>query len=191
MNKSITTFVFSFFFIASILSQDSKKTVILYNVVPLSVELVSDGTIKTIYGRADHYFAGYQLVKTENYFSDASETVKEEEYKDVIVSTNIKYLKFDDQVATLNKTTLAELDRIKHVLFTNPQKKIMLTSYNINNANKRESILLKNRLASCLSYLDIMGVSKDRIVIDSKTQEINSNIIHASEIVNSELVDQE
>ena len=110
MNKSITTFVFSFFFIASILSQDSKKTVILYNVVPLSVELVSDGTIKTIYGRADHDFAGYQLVKTENYFSDASETVKEEEYKDVIVSTNIKYLKFDDQVATLNKTTLAELD---------------------------------------------------------------------------------
>ena len=38
-------------------AQDAvKKTVILYNVVPLDVDLAPDGTIISINGRADEYF---------------------------------------------------------------------------------------------------------------------------------------
>ena len=166
-------------------AQSSKKAVILYNVVPLSVELVNDGTIKTIYGRADHFFKGYQLVQRDRYFSEEKSDILEEKYDDVIVSTDIKYLSFNNQVATLNKETIQLLDEIKNALFQNPERKVMLTPYKINESSKTQVILLKNRLASCLSYLDIMGVSKERIVIDSKTQDQSSGMIHASIIVKS------
>ena len=185
LNRAFSLLIITFFVITLSQAQNTKKTVILYNVVPLSVELVNDGTIKTIYGRADHFFKGYQLVQRDRYFSEDKSEVLEEQYEDVIVSTDIKYLGFDDQVATLNKTTISLLDKIKNTLFQNPERKVMLTSYKINEGSKREVILLKNRLASCLSYLDIMGVSKDRIVIDSKTQDQNSGVIHASIIVKS------
>ena len=185
LNRTFILLIMAFFVVTLSQAQNTKKTVILYNVVPLSVELVNDGTIKTIYGRADHFFKGYQLVQRDRYFSEDKAEVLEEQYEDVIVSTDIKYLGFDDQVATLNKTTISLLDQIKNTLFQNPERKVMLTSYKINEGSKREVILLKNRLASCLSYLDIMGVSKDRIVIDSKTQDQNSGVIHASIIVKS------
>ena len=185
LNRTFSLLIMTFFVVTLCQAQNTKKAVILYNVVPLSVELVNDGTIKTIYGRADHFFKGYQLVQRDRYFSEDKAEVLEEQYEDVIVSTDIKYLGFDDQVATLNKTTISLLDQIKNTLFQNPERKVMLTSYKINEGSKREVILLKNRLASCLSYLDIMGVSKDRIVIDSKTQDQNSGDIHASIIVKS------
>jgi outer membrane protein OmpA-like peptidoglycan-associated protein len=166
-------------------AQSSKKVVILYNVVPTSVELVNDGTIKTFYGRADHFFQGYQLVQRDQYFSEEKSGILQEKYEDVIVSTDIKYLSFYEKVATLNKETIQFLDQIKNALFQNPERKVMLTPYRINENSKTQVILLKNRLASCLSYLDIMGVSKDRIAIDSKTQDQSSGIIHASIIIKS------
>ncbi len=187
--------LFTLSFVLILLSaqgQDSKKTVILYNVVPLSVELLKDGTIKSIYGKADHYFKGYQIVKRESSFSENADNQNFASINnDVVVSTDITRLIFDNQLAVLNQGTIAGLDKIKQDLFLNPSKKIMLTSYTIDQSNKRESILLQNRLASCLSYLEIMGVSKDRIVLDSNTQTSVSGAILAVEIVNENLVNSQ
>ena len=190
MKSKLLCSMIMLFIMTSLSSQESRKTVILYNVVPLSVELIPDGTIKTIYGRADHFFAGYQLVQRENYFSNDPKA--NEEYanmeNDVIVSTDVNNLRLDSQLATLNKSTIASLDKIKNMLFLEPNKKIMLTSYTVNPDNKRGVILLRNRLASILSYLDIMGVNKERIVLDTKTQEGTTDYIIASEVTKSELV---
>jgi hypothetical protein len=187
-----TFFISLISFIAlSLSAQESRKTVILYNVVPLSVELLPDGTIKTIYGKAEHFFKGYQLVKREQYFSPSANNDKYAEMTtDVIVSTDIFRMPFDEQVALLNENTIAALDQIKNMLFTNPDKKILISSYTIDQTNKREVILLQNRLASCLSYLDIMGVSKDQIVIDGSPQINQNNVITATAIVKSEFVSE-
>lgn len=186
--KHFSALVFLAFSIA-VTAQESKKTIILYNVVPLSVELLSDGTIKSVYGKAEHYFSGYQLVKRENFFNENADNQNFGSIEnDVIVSTDIKRLKFDDQLAVLNQSIIKDLDVIKEELFLNPSKKIMLTTYTVDESNKRSVVLLQNRLASCLSYLEIMGVSKDRIVLDSTPQNTESNTILAGEIVNANVV---
>lgn len=188
MNLKLSLLVLPMLFIAQTLSaQESRKTVILYNVVPLTVEVLKDGTIKQIYGKADHYFKGYQLLRRDNYLSedDNPNFAYSELGDNLIVSTNYTELGFNDQVAVLNKATIAELDRIKNVLFQDPSKKVILTSYHVDKDLKRAVILLQNRLKACLSYLDIMGVSKDRIILDSKTQVNSSNAILATEVMNA------
>ena len=192
--KSIINLI-ALLFISSIalVAQTSKNTVILYNVVPLNVDLMPDGTIKRIYGKAYDRFKGYQLVRKDQHLANEEGTNEQfsEMDKDIIVSTDVSRLAFEEGMALLSGETIKLLEKIKNRLFQNPNRKIILTSYAIQEGSKVEEILLQNRLAACLSYLEILGVSKSRIILDTNTQTNEKQAIIAAEVIKSDLVEHE
>ncbi len=185
MTPRVLTFLFFVLLTEIVSGQDSRKTIILYNVVPLSVELVSDGTIKAVYGRADHYFKGYQLIQREE------DVQNDKDYADMpsnsLVSEDVYRINYQKDVATLNEQAIKDLEAIKVLLFTQQDKKIIITPYEIDEQNKKEVILSQNRLSACLSYLEILGVNKEQIILDNTSQINNEESIIISSISNEQL----
>nr|HRD09247.1 hypothetical protein [Saprospiraceae bacterium] len=87
-NKILFAFGVGLMFVTSSFSQNKlQNTVILYNVVPLRVDLNTDGSIKNVYGEDVNYLKGYTLVRRQKQegqtqYADAGqfERVSSEDY---------------------------------------------------------------------------------------------------------------
>ncbi len=140
-----------------------RNTVILYNVVPLRVDLNQDGSIKNVYGEDVNYLRGYTLVKRQKQEGETSygeggqyERVSVEDYD----------LKFKNNTALLTQEIVASLDKASESVFFNGHR-ILVNVYPTPADNKSKT-LLKNRLNAYLSYLEIKGVKKTQIVINTE-----------------------
>lgn len=157
-----------------------KQSIILYNVVPISVDIDSEGTIHSINGEVQDYLEGYTLVKNKISL-DPSATGNEvyEGPKDGYTTSKQVYnLRFNPQMAKLSRETMAAMDQSISAVAQDPSKKVMLTSYAPNGAE--ETILLKNRLSACLLYFQIKGLSKRQIAINEIPQESDKHLLIAT-----------
>lgn len=166
---------------ATLFAQDApKKAVILYNVVPLEVELSNDGTILSVNGRADEYFTGYKLIRVNQYldpsFANNSEFFKPAE--DYAVTTKVYNLDFREELAILNRNSIANLDEIVSQIIYNADQNVMLTPYSV--TTTEEKILLENRLKSVLMYLEVKGISKGKIALNEIPQTVRKGQLIAT-----------
>lgn len=139
------------------------NTVILYNVVPLRVDLNQDGSIKNVYGEDVNYLRGYTLVKRQkpegdNHYGEGGQYER--------VSVEDFDLQFKANTALLTQDIVASLDKAAETVFFNGHR-ILVNVYPTPADNKSKT-LLKNRLNACLSYLEIKGVKKPQIVINTE-----------------------
>lgn len=158
----------------------SKKAIILYNVVPLEVELSKDGTIITVNGRADEYFTGYKLVRVNQYLdpsiANSAEFFKPAE--DYTVTPKVYNIDFREELAILNRTSIVNLDEVVSQVIYNSDQNVMITPYQANSLE--EKLLLENRLKSVLMYLEIKGISKGRIALNEIPQTVRKGQLIAT-----------
>jgi hypothetical protein len=159
-----------FFFLASLLSsaitaQDHlANTVILYNVVPLRVDLNIDGTIKKIYGEDNTFLRGYKVVRREE-----KTVIDADQYSNSLnnflsIAGENYEITFDKDRAVLNESTIKSLDDASAYVFFNGHK-LVVNSYKAEESPKGRK-LYKNRLNALLTYLDIKGMKKENIIIN-------------------------
>lgn len=174
-----------FFFLALTLlttvasAQDSKKTVILYNIVPVDASISSDGDILEIYGQNDTYLRGYQIVKQDRTLPNESVIPEGADINGLytVVKDNFN-LNYEADRATLTRTIIQNLDNAADAVFLNPANKILITTYSSKGLSNRGKVLFDNRLKSILSYLEIKGLSKSQIIISPDQQsDVTDNII--------------
>ena len=143
--------------------QGLKNTVILYNVVPLRVDLNHDGTIQTIYGEENSYLKGYTLVKP----AEESDNQQFGELKGYyVVSTEAYDLHFYPTSAVLAQDVIDALDKAADKVFFGGHR-ILISTY-AEPSDSKGKLLFKNRLHACLMYLDVKGVTKSNIVINTE-----------------------
>jgi hypothetical protein len=172
MKKTITYIALLFISTQISFSQEGlKKTVILYNIVPLRVDLNKDGSVHTIYGQDHAFLKGYQVVRHAP-LGSVIDTTNQGYY----VATDKTYLiRFDLQNATLSQETITALDAAAD-LAQRDGHRILLTPYSIEgNASHDKITLKKNRINACLMYLDIKGITKSQIVISEDENKTSEN----------------
>jgi hypothetical protein len=140
------------------------NTVILYNIVPLRVDLNVDGTIKKIYGEDNNFLRGYKVVRRE-----PKQIIDPLEYSNSLnnfvsrVTENYE-IKFSGQSSYLEEAIIQSLDKSADYIFFN-KGKLVINSYKKSDDTK--SIRrYKDRLNNMLAYLDIKGVKKEDIIIN-------------------------
>lgn len=165
MNIKTITAAAALFAVSGLLTGQNKlnNTVILYNVVPLRVDLNQDGSIKNVYGEDVNYLRGYTLVKRQK---SEGETTYGEGGQYERVSAEDFDLKFKNNTALLTQDIVASLDKAAESTFFNGHR-ILVNVYPTPADNKSKT-LLKNRLNACLSYLEIKGIKKQQIVINTE-----------------------
>lgn len=157
-------------------AQTTKKTIVLYNVSPLEVDLAPDGTIINIYGKADDYFKGYTLVKNAEPI-DLLASKSAEFYKPndkFTVGTKVYNLEFRPDFALLTRTAIAGIDESVVQLLSNPEQKLLITPYT-SGKSPDQKILLENRLKTVLMYLEIKGIAKSQIAINDIAQSTKAD----------------
>lgn len=172
-NKILFAIGVGLMFVTSSFSQNKlQNTVILYNVVPLRVDLNTDGSIKNVYGEDVNYLKGYTLVRRQKQegqtqYADAGqfERVSSEDYD----------LRFKSNTALLTQEIVNALDNAAESSFFNKHR-ILINVYATPTDNKSKT-LLKNRLNACLAYLEIKGVKKDNIIINAEALLTEDEII--------------
>jgi len=163
-----------------------KESVILYNSQPIKVKLDGD-KIKSIEGEAKGYMTGYNLTTNKPAGIASAErltrTRSRNAPKDVeFVQTevvkrdlekNASYAVMQEQVmlnyrlgyATLESNMLDQLDRIIDDLLKNPQAKLSITAHRQSDTEEDKK-LSENRIEAAKSYLNVKGISDDRITTD-------------------------
>lgn len=172
-NKSI--FCVSLFMALAVVSVAQGKlqnTVILYNVVPLRVDLNSDGSIKNVYGEDVNYLRGYTLVRRQK---QEGQTRYAEAGQFERISVEDYDLRFKSNTALLTQDIVNALDQAAESSFFNKHR-ILINVY-ATPADNRSKTLLKNRLNACLAYLEIKGVKKDNIIINAEALLSEDEII--------------
>lgn len=168
--KGIVSMLLAFLVSSIVFSQDDlKKIVVLYNTEPLKVSVNAGGEIFDIYGKAEGYLTGYEVVKNDHALrpeDQATDFSKIEGY--YVVSTENEVLTFKEGLATLSKPIIESLDNLISQIIVDPRKKILLTPYAVDDKNTAEVYLLQNRMNSCLAYLALRGLSKNQIVISEE-----------------------
>lgn len=139
------------------------NTVILYNVVPLRVDLNADGSIKNVYGEDVNYLKGYTLVRRQKADGGNSQYGTSASYEKVSVEDYD--LQFKNNTALLTQENVNALDKAAEISFFNGHR-ILVNVYSTPADNKSKT-LLKNRLNACLSYLEIKGIKKENIIINA------------------------
>jgi hypothetical protein len=173
MNKNILTpILFLLMSVISYAQQGLKNTVILYNVVPLRVDLNPDGTIQTIYGQDNKFLKGYTVVKAAKTNSQESAQYGADTKGYTVVASEAFDIPFKTSTAILSQENIDALDKIADQSFFNGNK-IVVSSYKVNADNKSQT-LFKNRMNAILSYLDIKNISKESIIINADEVE-NAN----------------
>lgn len=150
------------FAVLSLCSQRSlKNTVILYNLVPLRVDLDSDGSIKQMYGADYNFLKGYKVVRpkleanADNYSADPKGLF--------VVATENFDISFSSNNAILSKASIENLDKTADEAFFN-EHKVLIHPYKESGSNSSKT-LLKNRLNAVLIYLELKGIPKEKIII--------------------------
>jgi hypothetical protein len=144
--------------------ENLQNTVILYNVVPLRVDLNADGTIQKVYGEDNTFLKGYNVVRRRPKVEINSDNYSNDLTNFVSLATENFDLIFDQNKAILNQSIVNNLDKASENLFFESERKMVLSTYKVgDDAVSRK--LYKNRINGLLAYLDIKGIKKERIVI--------------------------
>jgi hypothetical protein len=173
MNKNIISPLVLLFMSVFVYGQQGlKNTVILYNVVPLRVDLNPDGTIQTIYGQDNKFLKGYTVVKPAKTEAESAASYGTDLKGYKVVASDAFDLPFKISTAILSQENIDALDKISNLAFFKGNK-IVLSSYKVPADNKSQT-LFKNRINAILAYLDVKNVSKDKIIINADEID-NSN----------------
>jgi hypothetical protein len=156
----------------AIAQQNLKNTVILYNVVPLRVDLNQDGTIQTIYGEDTKFLKGYTIVRPQT-SGESSEYAQNKGY--YVVSKENFNLNFSTNSAVLSENAVKDLDKSADMAFFGDHR-IMVSSYKPTDDPKSKT-LFKNRMNACLMYLELKGVAKDKIIINEEGLQSSEEFI--------------
>lgn len=162
--------------------QSARKTVILYNIVPVDASIAPDGEIMEIYGKNESYLRGYTIVKQDKTIPAADPTTETTTDPSInglyrVVKDNYN-LTYTSGKATLSRDIIRQLDGAADAVFLYPANKILITPYAKEGLSSRDKVLYDNRLKSILSYLEIKGLSKNQVLIDQdQTSKVADQII--------------
>ncbi len=160
-------FLFSLLLTLSIISlnsQESVNTVILLNTEAIRADVKMDGEIEAIHGKEEGYLKGYILEKHPTAINGEEYDQKIEGYKVVYVPSY--KVSFSPNHAILNKSIIIELDNVVRELLFDQEKGVILKSPSSGN-----KLLDTNRKNAVLSYLNIKGISINRILIEKATTQ--------------------
>lgn len=153
-------------------AQNTKTSVILYNSEAYLAEYTTDGEILNLIEKKPNYLKGYDVVQDNTFRADiyAADDVQNGADGTVsagsTVSADRKFIDFRSQYATLDDMSLDRLDRVVKYLNSNPTAKVMVTSHRIDDSNNTIK-LSNNRISSCQKYLELKGISIDRVISTS------------------------
>ena len=172
--------VLLFLVVLSNTSLIAQEHIILYNDVPMKVELI-DGEIKTILGEApSNYMAGYEMptkirsiapkVRSINSSNEFVKAEQEEPFSENIISEpsrkNITIdqlsnefvtLYFDSNHAKLSQNTLVSLDEAAQKIQNGDQSEVLLVGYSVT-GRPTTKVLANKRLKAAKTYLVSKGV---------------------------------
>jgi len=163
-------------------AHSQKQSVILYNSLPVKVELSEKGTIDAFIGAVPGYMDGYDIsvqpievapTKVEEPILPAS--TRNADY--AVVSVEKEELRYKPNFATLDKSVISKLNAIAARLKADPNAKILLTAYTTDKTNTK---LTKNRLDSAITYLGIKGILSYRIQTDIQQSEALLDVINVN-----------
>jgi hypothetical protein len=165
MYKLIITPILVFLLSGFLIAQNNlKNTVILYNVVPLRVDLNLDGTIQTIYGQDNKFLKGYTVIKRVKDENQQGEYATSLAGYKVLTSEDYD-ISFKPKAAVLSEETINLLDKTADMVFFK-NAKVVISSYLVEQNNMSQT-LYKNRLNAILAYLEIKNIAKDKIIINA------------------------
>lgn len=153
-------------------AQNTKTSVILYNSEAYLAEYNTDGEILNLIEKKPNYLNGYNVVKDKSFredvfaVDDVHNNVEGTVNNGSTVSIERKFIDFRTQYATLDDMSLERLDRVVSYLDRNPYAKVMITSHRIDDSSKTIT-LSNNRIDSCQKYLEMKGVSNNRVISTS------------------------
>ena len=175
------SFIFLSLFFFDVNGQAPKTTVILYNLVPLKVDVLPDGSITSIYGKVDNYLKGYQLVRNEENLPQNDAYAQNSVIKVVFKESYL--LSFDAERSNLSRDIIETIDKIADIVFFSEGKKMMILPYSPDPAQRNGQTYLENRMKAVLAYLDIKGVDRQRIIIntDSHDKDTHSLLVNVVE----------
>lgn len=159
----------SLFVLPNVQSQDEK--VILYNRLPVKVELADDKIVSFIGEAPSDYMNGYDLTSKNTIVVDSKVTtqpvfnVSEKNAEYSILGTERIFLMYRPGFAILDKAIITELNMIASILKLDYEAKILLTAH-VANESATSDKLSKNRLDAALSYLKVKGIGPDRVKIE-------------------------
>lgn len=169
----------SIFFSTLAISQNRlDNTVILYNLIPLRVDLDTDGSIKQMYGTDYKYLRGYTVVRPKLESKVALTSITSDQQGYYVVSTKTHDIMFNSLNATLSQDALENLDETSQTAFFDGHR-ILIHPYLTDESNVAKT-LLKNRINAVLMYLELKGYGKDKVVISVDPIHNNSNTIQLS-----------
>jgi hypothetical protein len=69
------------------------------------------------------------------------------------------------------------MDQIADAVLFNDKKMALIIGYTPDSSNSNSKYLFENRMKSILSYLDIKGVDRSKVIIDADVQPSDSGSI--------------
>ncbi len=143
------------------------KTVILYNLEPIQVQLEGDNIIQFIGVQSD-YMDGYDLTDNrlvavtplKSIDSEVSKSSSNGMYS--IVSKERIFLEFSPSNSILDRNSILELNKIAARLISDNSLNLLIASHT-EMGKKSSDKLAANRLKAVKAYLKIKGIHKDRI----------------------------
>jgi len=149
----------------SLTANAQDESVILYNSQPVKVILAGDQIQSFVGAAKPGYMTGYDLSKSNEIkvipeVASAGTDVRQNADYSVLSSERI-LLPYKAGFATLDKKTISELNSISTKLKADGALKILLTAH-LDGSDTADK-LAKNRLQAAIMYLNIKGVSSDRL----------------------------
>jgi outer membrane protein OmpA-like peptidoglycan-associated protein len=163
----------------TIVAQNTKEAVILYNSQVVRANITPDGNVTSIIKEEPDFLKGFEL-KIQDYgqfVANQQLPVKNEPFVAVssgnysVVKKEYKTVYFEKDRATLTDETIAQLDQIIAYLRENVEVKIIAMTL----SKFENGLVSKNRLNSIRTYFKIRGIGEDRILFESLFAEMDAH----------------
>ncbi|MEE9439441.1 MAG: hypothetical protein V3V14_10610 [Saprospiraceae bacterium] len=164
--------------LAAVSVNAQKQSVILYNSVPINVNLTSDGDIAIFGNVVKDYMQGYELKPVAEI-----KGLDFQQIKFVSATKNAGYsilsaerilLNYKPNIATLDKSILTKLNLIAARLKTEPITRVLITGHYVSGNNLK---VISNRVKSIKTYLKIKGVDLSKILVDKMESGVMENVV--------------
>ncbi len=163
----------------TIVAQNTKEAVILYNSQVVRANITPDGNVTSIIKEEPDFLKGFEL-KIQDYgqfVANQQLPVKNEPFVVVssgnysVVKKEYKTVYFEKDRATLTDETIAQLDQIIAYLRENVEVKIIAMTL----SKFENGLVSKNRLNSIRTYFKIRGIGEDRVLFESLFAEMDAH----------------
>lgn len=163
----------------TIVAQNTKEAVILYNSQAVRANITPDGNVTSIIKEEPDFLKGFEL-KIQDYGQFVASQQLPVKNEPIVVASSGNYpvvkkeyktVYFEKDRATLTDETIAQLDQIIAYLRENVEVKIIAMTL----SKFENGLVSKNRLNSIRTYFKIRGIGEDRVLFESLFAEIDAH----------------